>query len=136
MWRIWQFAVGCVLLDIFAKVHQKMRLVSWKDEFQVSSSGTLAGDSSAPVLRQFWMERHHSIVHNDVRDAVVEFPELQFQAAAAFGTSSFPSDNLEVAKVQSDKNVQLFHQRSRKCSDAGGQGRLACCNGTGCWNQG
>ena len=46
-------------------------LVSWKDDFQVSSSGTLAGIFAAPVLRQFWKERHKSIINNDVRSAVV-----------------------------------------------------------------
>ena len=38
-------------------------LVSSKNEFQVSFSGTLAGDFLAPVLRQFWKERHQSIIH-------------------------------------------------------------------------
>ena len=71
-------------------------LVSWKDEFQVSSSGTLTG------VRQFWKERHQSIIHNDVRDAVVEVP------TAAFGTSSSWPENLAAAKVQSGENVQFF----------------------------
>ena len=95
MWRTWQFAVGCVLLDIFAKIEESteipVSLVSGKDEFQVSASGTLERDFVAPVLRQFWKERHQSIIYNYVRDAVVEFPELQLQAAAAFGTKQFPA---------------------------------------------
>ena len=81
-------------------------LVSSKDELQVSSSGTLAGDFLAPVMRRFWKERHQSIIYNDVRSAVVD--EVAFQAAAASGTSSSQPENPEAAMIQPCKNVQFF----------------------------
>ena len=53
-------------------------------------------------------ERQDSTIehHNDVRSAVVA--EVEFQAAAAFGTSRPRPENLEAAIVQSGRNVQFF----------------------------
>ena len=53
---------------------------------QVSSFGILAGRLLALCEREFWEERHWSIIDNDVRDAVVDVSEHQFEAAAALGT--------------------------------------------------
>ena len=84
-------------------------LVSPKVYFQVSTSGTLAGNFLAPVLRQLWTERHQPIINcNDVRDAVVaEFAPATKAAAALEGTSSSVQSGLWEAqhKVQP---VQFF----------------------------
>ena len=74
--------------------------------FQVLSCGILAGSLLAPGEREFWKERHWSTIDNDVRDAVVENPEHQFEAAAALGTCRSQPEKLEA--VQSGQNIQFF----------------------------
>ena len=65
-------------------------LVSSKVSFQVSPSGTLAGNFVAPVLRLLWTERHKPFINfNDDRSVVVVETVLAAKAVAAFqGTSS------------------------------------------------
>ena len=77
-------------------------------DFQVPLCGILAGFSFAPGKREFWKERHWSIIDNDVRDAVVENPEYQFEAAAALGTCRSQPEKVEAANVQSGQNIQFF----------------------------
>ena len=92
------------MLDSSAKAQQKTRKVQnflfrWFFGKVNSRRGTFWRLCCASSGRR-------DIIYNDVRDPVVEFPELQFQAAAAFGTSSSRPENL--AKVQSGRNVQFF----------------------------
>ena len=81
-------------------------LNSGATSFQVPSCGILAGFLLAPGVREFWKERHWSIIDNDVRDAVVEISEHQFVAAAALGTCRSQPEKLEA--VQSGQNIQFF----------------------------
>ena len=77
------------------------------------------------------------ITWNDVRSAVVaECPENQFEAAAAFGTCRCQSEKTGSSKCPVWSKHSVFHQRGRRCSDAGGQGRKACCTWPGCGDQG
>ena len=57
-------------------------------------------------MREFWKERHWSIIDNDDRDAVVEISEPQFVAAAALGTCRSQPEKLEA--VQSGQVIQFF----------------------------
>ena len=94
-------------------------MASWKVDFQVSSSGTLAGSFAALVLRQFWKERQKSVIHNDVRHAVVAASELEVQAAAAFeGTLADASSRVrsgiwEAQKVQPEKSTNQFFVKEK-----------------------
>ena len=67
------------------------------------------------MLRQFWRERQKSIIHNDLRDAVVAESEFEVQAAAALeGTLAHASSRVrsgiwEAPKVQPGKStIQFF----------------------------
>ena len=111
------------MLDSFCKGTLKgeestelfVSLVSSRDEFQVSSSGHPGvGTLWAPVLRQFWKERHHSIIYNDVRDAVVEFPELLFQAAAAIWYQQFLVRKTGSSKGPVRSKRPVFHREGSK----------------------
>ena len=74
--------------------------------FQVPSCGILDGRLFAPGVREFWKERHLSIIDNDDRDAVVEISESKFFAAAASGTCWSQPEKLEA--VQSGQVIQFF----------------------------
>ena len=81
-------------------------LNSGAKSFQVPSCGILDGFLLAPGVREFWKERHWSIIDNDDRDAVVEISEHQFVAAAALGTCRSQPEKLEA--VQSGQVIQFF----------------------------
>ena len=74
--------------------------------FQVPSCGIRDGFLLAPGVREFWKERHWSIIDNDDRDAVVEISESKFVAAAAPGTCRSQPEKLEA--VQSGQVIQFF----------------------------
>ena len=74
--------------------------------FQVHSCGILDGRLFAPGVREFWKERHLSIIDNDDRDAVVEISESKFVAAAASSTCWSQPEKLEA--VQSGQVIQFF----------------------------
>ena len=89
-------------------------MVSSKVSFQVSSSGTLAGNFVAPVLRLLWTERHKPFINcNDDRSVVVVETVLAAKAVAAFeGISScVQSGTLEAQKFQPVQKVQFFLSR-------------------------
>ena len=83
-------------------------LNSGAKSFQVPSCGIRDGCLLAPGVREFWKERHWSIIDNDDRDAVVEISESKFFAAAAPGTCRSQPEKLEAAIVQSGQNIQFF----------------------------
>ena len=86
-------------------------LVSSKVSFQVSTSGTLAGNFVAPVLRLLCTERHKPFINfNDDRSVVVVETVLAAKAVAAFeGISScVQSGTLEAQKFQPVPKVQFF----------------------------
>ena len=99
-------------------------LNSGAKSFHVPSCGILAGFLLAPGVREFWQERHWSIIDNDVREAVVEISEHQFVAAAALGNLSVPAGKTGSCPVWSKHPV--LHQRGQK----------SCCIGPGCWGHG
>ena len=81
-------------------------LNSGAKSFQVPSCGIRDGRLLAPGVREFWKERHLSIIDNDDRDAVVEISESKFYAAAAPGTCRSQPEKLEA--VQSGQVIQFF----------------------------
>ena len=81
-------------------------LNSGAKSFQVPSCGIRDGRLLAPGVREFWKERHLSIIDNDDRDAVVEISESKFFAAAASGTCWSQPEKLEA--VQSGQVIQFF----------------------------
>ena len=81
-------------------------LNSGAKRFQVPSCGILDGFLLALGVREFWKERHWSIIDNDDRDAVVEISEPKFVAAAALGTCRSQPEKLE--PVQSGQVIQFF----------------------------
>ena len=81
-------------------------LNSGAKRFQVPSCGIRDGFLLAPGVREFWKERHWSIIDNDDRDAVVEISESKFVAAAAPGTCRSQPEKLEA--VQSGQVIQFF----------------------------
>ena len=105
-----QFRKG--MLKDEERVALSVSLVSSKVSFQVSTSGTLAGNFVAPVLRLLWTERHKPFINfNDDKSAVVVETVLAAKAVAAFqGTSSsvHSGPGKRKHKVQP---VQLFVQR-------------------------
>ena len=83
--------------------------------------GLWRGIFSALVLRQFWKERHKSIIYNDVRSAVVaECPEDQIQVAAAVGSKqslqSCPTRNLRNVRIASMFLSKGWEVHGRRCS--------------------
>ena len=107
-----QFRKG--MLKDEESVALSVSLVSSKVSFQVSTSGTLAGNFVTPVLRLLWTERHKPFINfNDVRSAVVVETVLAATAAAAFeGISScVQSGTLEAQKFQPVQKVQFFVKR-------------------------
>ena len=95
---------------------------------QVSSFGILAGRLLALCEREFWKGRYLPIISNDVRDAVVESPEYQFEAAAAFGTCRSQPEKLEaVVKTSSSSSRWSEVLRLRLSGE-----EVSWCHGYGC----
>ena len=104
----WRTCCTC-LEGKLAKVESEehISLLSFGEKmFRFLRVGSWLGFFLAPGEREVWKERHWSIIDNDVRDAVVENPEYQFEAAAAFGTCRSQREKLEA--VQSLHNIQFF----------------------------
>ena len=109
-------------------------LNSGAKSFQVPSCGIPDGFLLAPDVREFWKERHWSIIDNDDRDAVVEISESKFVAAAAPGTCRSQPEKIGSCPVWSSHPV--LHQGGQRYSHSGGEGRKSGCIGPGCWNHG
>ena len=122
-----QFRKG--MLKDEESVALSVSLFSSKVSFHVSTSGTLAGNFVAPVLRLLWTERHKPFINfNDDRSVVVVETVLAAKAVAAFQGTSCPFRSL--GSATQGPACPVFRQREGRffnvcCQRVSGGGPVA-----------
>ena len=110
-------------------------LNSGAKRIQVPSCGIRDGFLLAPGVREFWKERHWSIIDNDDRDAVDEISEPKFVAAAALGTCRSQPEKTGSCPVWSSHPVSSS-RGSEVLALKVVRGESQDALGPGCWSHG